>query len=379
MNDSSNKNDTAPIKSQHYDLSTLSPQKDEVALFELIAIILNEKFKIIIFTLLFIVAGVTVAYMLPSQWTSTAIVVKPSDESIQVLDKITSDLAALDIAIDIDADYLLSTFKQNFDSRDMRAEYLVSTNYFKRLMEKNPQDELQRKYLIEKIINQDINSISSQQDKADDKSEYRYYKLSHKADTANDAHDLLLGYINYIKKIVDADITLKIKRTIDTAKSLSTEKYNLDLLRAKNKQDVKIERLKYAIDMANAAGIKKPIYGSGTVINDDPDFPITIGSDTLNKKLEIEKSITDPVLIDPDLLNRKLYIEKLNGLKIDDIDIVPFKYLQQPTEPTIKDASKRLLVLILFTLIGFVGSVSFVLTKHFMREWKQKNQDTPIS
>ncbi|CNE79772.1 LPS O-antigen length regulator Wzz(fepE) [Yersinia kristensenii] len=379
MSDNSNKNDTAPIKSQYYDLSTLSPQKDDINLFELIAIILNNKFKIMIVTLLFIVVGVTVAYTLPNQWTSTAIVVKPSDESIQVLDKITSDLAVLDIAIDIDSDYLLSTFKQNFDSRDMRADYLVSTNYFKRLMEENPQNEARRRYLIEKIINQDINSVSSQQDKADDKSEYRYYKLSLRADTANDAHDLLLGYVNYVKKIVDADITRKIKRTIDTAKNLSTEKYNLDLLRAKNNQEVKIERLKYAIDMANAAGIKKPIYGSGTVINDDPDFPITIGSDTLNKKLEIEKSITDPVLIDPDLLNRKLYIEKLNGLKIDDIDIVPFKYLQQPTEPTIKDASKRLLVLILFTLIGFVGSVSFVLTKHFMREWKQKNQDTPIS
>lgn len=378
MSDNSNKNDTAPIKSQYYDFSTLSPQKDDINFFELITVILNSKFKIIIVTLLFIAAGFTVAYTLPNQWTSTAIVVKPSDESIQVLDKITSDLAALDIAIDIDSDYLLSTFKQNFDSRDMRAEYLVSTNYFKRLMAEDPQNEARRRYLIEKIINQDINSVGSQQDKSDDKSEYRYYKLSHRADTANDAHDLLLGYINYVKKIVDADITRKIKRTIDTAKNLSTEKYNLDLLRAKNNQEVRIERLKYAIDMANAAGIKKPIYGSGTVINDDPDFPITIGSDTLNKKLEIEKSITDPALIDPDLLNRKLYIEKLNGLKIDDIDIVPFKYLQQPTEPTIKDASKRLLVLIFFTLIGFVGSVSFVLIKHFMREWKQKNQDAHI-
>jgi LPS O-antigen subunit length determinant protein (WzzB/FepE family) len=256
----------------------------------------------------------------------------------------------------------------------MRAEYLVNTNYFKRLMEENPQNEARRRYLIEKIINQDINSVGSQQDK----SEYRYYKLSHRADTANDARDLLLGYVNYVKKIVDADITRKIKRTIDTAKSLSTEKYNLDLLRAKINQEVRIKRLKYAIDMANVAGIKKPIYGSGTVINDDPDFPMTIGSDTLNKKLEIEKSITDPTLIDSNLLNRKLYIENLNGLKIDDINIVPFKYLQQPTEPTIRDTSKRLLVLILFTLVGFVGSVSFVLIKHFMREWKQKNQDTHI-
>ncbi|PJG63450.1 LPS O-antigen length regulator [Yersinia kristensenii] len=378
MNDSSNKNDTTPIKSQIYDLSHLSPQRDEVDFFELITVILNSKFKIIIVTFLFIVAGLTVAYMIPNQWTSTAIVIKPSDESIQVLDKITTDLAALDVIIDVDADYLLSTFKQNFDSRDMRAEYLVNTNYFKKLMAENPQDEVRRKYLIEKIINQDISSVSSQQDKSDDKSEYRYYKLSHKAETASDAHDLLLGYINYVKKIVDADITRKIKRTIDTAKNLSTEKYNLDLLRAKNNQEVKIERLKYAIDMANAAGIKKPIYGSGTVINDDPDFPITIGSDTLSKKLEIEKSITDPVLIDPDLLNRKLYIEKLNNLKVDNIDIVPFKYLQQPTEPTIKDATKRLLILILFTLIGFVGSVTFVLIKHFRREWEQKNQGTHI-
>lgn len=379
MNDSSNKHDTTPIKSQHYDLSHLSPQRDEVDFFELITVILNSKFKIIIITLLFIVAGFTVAYMIPNQWTSTAIVIKPSDESIQVLDKITTDLAALDVIIDVDADYLLSTFKQNFDSRDMRAEYLVNTNYFKKLMAENPQDEVRRKYLIEKIINQDISSVSSQQDKNDDKSEYRYYKLSHKADTASDAHDLLLGYINYVKKIVDADITRKIKRTIDRAKNLSIEKYNLDLLRAKNEKEVKIERLKYAIDMANAAGIKKPIYGSGTMINDDPDFPITMGSDTLNKKLEIEKSITDPVLIDPDLLNRKLYIEKLNNLKVDDIDIVPFKYLQQPTEPTIKDVTKRLLILISFTLIGFVGSVTFVLIKHFRREWEQKNQETHIS
>ncbi|MGL4487539.1 MAG: LPS O-antigen length regulator Wzz(fepE) [Yersinia sp. (in: enterobacteria)] len=378
MSDYSNKNNTAPIIHQSYDFSTLSPQKDNINFFELITVILSSKFIIIIVTFLFIVAGFTVAYTLPNQWTSTAIVVKPSDESIQALDKITSNLAALDIATDIDSNYLLSTFKQNFDSRDMRAEYLVSTNYFKRLMEENPQNEARRRYLIEKIINQDINSVGSQQDKSDDKSEYRYYKLSHRADTANDARDLLLGYVNYVKKIVDADITRKIKRTIDTAKSLSTEKYNLDLLRAKINQEVRIKRLKYAIDMANVAGIKKPIYGSGTVINDDPDFPMTIGSDTLNKKLEIEKSITDPALIDYNLLNRKLYIEKLNGLKIDDINIVPFKYLQQPTEPTIKDTSKSLLVLILFTLVGFVGSVNFVLIKHFMREWKQKNQDTHI-
>lgn len=371
MNDSINKNDTTPIKSRHYDFSTLSPQKDEINIFELIKIILSSKFKIIFITLLFIVAGFYVGYKLPNQWTSTAIIVKPDDESLQTLDIITTNLAALDVVIDFDSDYLLSAFKQNFDSHDIRAQYLVNTRYFKRLMEKEPQNESRRKYLLEKIINDDISSIDSRQD---NKSEYRYYKLSHKADTANDAHDLLLGYISYVGKIVDADITRKIKHTLDMTKSLRTEKYNLELSIAKNNQEVRIERLKHSIAMANAAGIKKPIYSSGAIINDDPDFPITLGSDALNKKLEIEKSISNPVLINQDLLNGKLYIDKLNELKIDDVDIISFKYLQQPTEPTIKDASKRLFILILFTLIGLVGSVIFVLVTHFMHEWNKKNK-----
>lgn len=40
------------------------------------------------------------------------------------------------------ANYLLSTFKQNFDSQDLREQYLVNTNYFKRLMKNNPEDGL---------------------------------------------------------------------------------------------------------------------------------------------------------------------------------------------------------------------------------------------
>ena len=45
MSDNSNKNDTAPIKSQYYDFSTLSPQKDDINFFELITVILNSKFN----------------------------------------------------------------------------------------------------------------------------------------------------------------------------------------------------------------------------------------------------------------------------------------------------------------------------------------------
>lgn len=357
-----------------YGFPNVNSSKDEIDLFELMAIIFKSKIKIIFTTLIFIIIGLVITFILPQRWTSTAVIVSPGDEQIQVLDKITTNLSVLDIKLDINSDYLLSTFKQNFDSQDLREQYLVNTEYFKRLMRDKPEDGLEKRALIERIVNENITSVSPLRDKGDNDKEYRYYKLSYSAMTATDARDLLQGYINYVNSIVNADVSRKIQRAVDLAKGIGTDKYTLDLLRAKNNQEVKIERLKYATSIADAAGIKKPVYSSGSAISDDPDFPITMGSDALNRKLEIEKSVTDLASINAEILNRRLYLDKLNALEIPKVEVVPFKYLQQPTEPTKRDAPKRGLIMILFALAGLVGSVGFVLVDHFMREREREEE-----
>ncbi len=40
----------------------------------------------------------------------------------------------------------------------------------------------------------------------------------------------------------------------------------------KNQLDANIQRLNYSLDIANAAGIKKPVYSNGQAVKDDPDF-----------------------------------------------------------------------------------------------------------
>ncbi|MCW6634461.1 LPS O-antigen length regulator Wzz(fepE) [Yersinia ruckeri] len=353
----------------------MSSSKDEIDIFELFTIIFRSKLKIILVTLIFLISGLVVSYILPQKWTSAAIIVPPSDEQVQVLDKITTNLAVLDIEIGITSDYLLSTFKQNFDSQDLREQYLINTDYFKKMMKDSPEDAIERRAVIENIVNNSIGSINPLQDKSESGNEYRYYKLSYSASTAVDARDLLQGYINFVKSTVNADVNLKIQRAVDLAKGMATDKYSLDLLRAKNSHEVKIERLKYASSIADVAGIKKPVYSSGSAISDDPDFPITMGADALNRKLEIEKSITDLTTVNADLLNRKLYLDKLNALEIPKVDVVPFKYLQQPTEPTKRDAPKRGLIMVLFALAGLVGSVGFVLVGHFVSERERQEEE----
>ncbi len=106
-----------------------------------------------------------VSYILPPKWTSTAIIALPGDEQVQVLDELITNLTVLDIKVDVSANYLLSTFKQNFDSQDLREQYLVNTNYFKRLMKNNPEDGLDKRALIERIVNENISSVNPLKDK----------------------------------------------------------------------------------------------------------------------------------------------------------------------------------------------------------------------
>ncbi|CFV22435.1 LPS O-antigen length regulator Wzz(fepE) [Yersinia pseudotuberculosis] len=351
----------------------------EIDLFELFGVIFSSKLKIILITFVFIIIGLGISYILPQKWTSTAIIALPGDEQVQVLDELITNLTVLDIKVDVSANYLLSTFKQNFDSQDLREQYLVNTNYFKRLMKNNPEDGLDKRALIERIVNENISSVNPLKDKTEGENEYRYYKLSYSASTPTDARDLLQGSINYVNTIVNADVFRKIQRAVDLAKGIGTDKYSMELLKARNNQKVKIERLRYASSIADAAGVKKPVYSNGSAISDDPDFPITMGSDALNRKLEIEKSVIDLASINTELLNRKLYLDKLNRLEIPNVNIVPFKYLQQPTEPTKRDAPKRALIVILFALVGLMGSVGFVLVEHFVRERKREEEGLKLS
>lgn len=108
------------------------------------------------------------------------------------------------------------------------------------------------------------------------------------------------------------------------------------LSRLKNAQEVSINRLGYSLSIADAAGVKRPLYSNGTAIKDDPDFSIALGSDGLKRKLEIEKSISDLAQLNSGLQDSKLIINKLRELKLADVNFTAYKYLMMPNEPVKK-------------------------------------------
>lgn len=100
----------------------------------------------------------------------------------------------------------------------------------------------------------------------------------------------------------------------------------MDRIRLKNQLDANIQRLNYSLEIANAAGIKKPVYSNGQAVKDDPDFSISLGADGIARKLEIEKSVTDVAEINGELRNRQYHVEQLLAMNVSDVKFSPFKY-----------------------------------------------------
>ena len=89
-----------------------------------------------------------------------------------------------------------------------------------------------------------------------------------------------------------------------------------DRIKTKNQLDANIQRLNYSLDIANAAGIKKPVYSNGQAVKDDPDFSISLGADGIERKLEIEKAVTDVAELNGELRNRQYLVRAVNTKQI---------------------------------------------------------------
>jgi LPS O-antigen subunit length determinant protein (WzzB/FepE family) len=335
-------------------------EKDTIDLIDLFSILFRAKKIIILITVVFALSGLIVVIFLPQKWTSSSVIIAPTDTESFALDKLLDEFKVAGVDSGIDANYLLATYIQYFDSRILKYGFLQQTGYLKLLMEKSPNDEFQKRRLLDTISTMITSSNAG--DKPVSPNAYNYYRLNFSSYTSDAARDLLQGYMNYVEKSVNSYILLKLQHALTLKLEAEQESFALESQKVQSSRDMRIKRLEYALTIADAAGLQKPVYSSGAVILDDPDYPITLGTDALKQKLKVEKSITDPLTTSDDLGNRKINIDLLRNIKIDNVEFKPFKYLQKPDAPTKKDEPKRLLILVFFIFIGLmVGTITVLL------------------
>ncbi|HAF1714060.1 TPA: LPS O-antigen length regulator [Salmonella enterica] len=344
----------------------------EIDLFSLIEVLWQAKRRILATVFAFACVGLLLSFLLPQKWTSQAIVTPAESVQWQGLERMLTALRVLDMEVSVDRASVFNLFIKKFSSPSLLEEYLRSSPYVMDQL-KGAQIDEQDLHRAIVVLSEKMKAVDSNASKKNETSLFTSWTLSFTAPTREEAQKVLAGYIQYISDIVVKETLENIRNQLEIKTRYEQEKLAMDRVRLKNQLDANIQRLHYSLEIANAAGIKRPVYSNGQAVKDDPDFSISLGADGISRKLEIEKGVTDVAEIDGDLRNRQYHVEQLAAMNVSDVKFTPFKYQLSPSLPVKKDGPGKAIIIILAALIGGMMACGGVLLRHAMVSRKMEN------
>ncbi|EAA8741950.1 LPS O-antigen length regulator [Salmonella enterica] len=344
----------------------------EIDLFSLIEVLWQAKRRILATVFAFACVGLLLSFLLPQKWTSQAIVTPAESVQWQGLERTLTALRVLDMEVSVDRASVFNLFIKKFSSPSLLEEYLRSSPYVMDQL-KGAQIDEQDLHRAIVVLSEKMKAVDSNAGKKNETSLFTSWTLSFTAPTREEAQKVLAGYIQYISDIVVKETLENIRNQLEIKTRYEQEKLAMDRVRLKNQLDANIQRLHYSLEIANAAGIKRPVYSNGQAVKDDPDFSISLGADGISRKLEIEKGVTDVAEINGDLRNRQYHVEQLAAMNVSDVKFTPFKYQLSPSLPVKKDGPGKTIIIILAALIGGMMACGGVLLRHAMVSRKMEN------
>ncbi|EAA7018137.1 LPS O-antigen length regulator Wzz(fepE) [Salmonella enterica subsp. enterica] len=344
----------------------------EIDLFSLIEVLWQAKRRILATVFAFACVGLLLSFLLPQKWTSQAIVTPAESVQWQGLERTLTALRVLDMEVSVDRASVFNLFIKKFSSPSLLEEYLRSSPYVMDQL-KGAQIDEQDLHRAIVLLSEKMKAVDSNAGKKNETSLFTSWTLSFTAPTREEAQKVLAGYIQYISDIVVKETLENIRNQLEIKTRYEQEKLAMDRVRLKNQLDANIQRLHYSLEIANAAGIKRPVYSNGQAVKDDPDFSISLGADGISRKLEIEKGVTDVAEIDGDLRNRQYHVEQLAAMNVSDVKFTPFKYQLSPSLPVKKDGPGKAVIIVLAALIGGMMACGGVLLRHAMVSRKMEN------
>ncbi|ECW5602387.1 LPS O-antigen length regulator [Salmonella enterica subsp. enterica serovar Kentucky] len=360
-------------KNQSFAGYSLPPANShEIDLFSLIEVLWQAKRRILATVFAFACVGLLLSFLLPQKWTSQAIVTPAESVQWQGLERTLTALRVLDMEVSVDRGSVFNLFIKKFSSPSLLEEYLRSSPYVMDQL-KGAQIDEQDLHRAIVLLSEKMKAVDSNAGKKNETSLFTSWTLSFTAPTREEAQKVLAGYIQYISDIVVKETLENIRNQLEIKTRYEQEKLAMDRVRLKNQLDANIQRLHYSLEIANAAGIKRPVYSNGQAVKDDPDFSISLGADGISRKLEIEKGVTDVAEIDGDLRNRQYHVEQLATMNVSDVKFTPFKYQLSPSLPVKKDGPGKAVIIILAALIGGMMACGGVLLRHAMVSRKMEN------
>lgn len=345
--------------------------------------------KIILIVLLFMASGLAVGYFLPQKWTSRALITDAEiaqtwelNRAIREMQLLAIDTARLDISHSpqegqrdrLDMHRLLVRFLKKYNSPSLITGYLSSLPWTQtQLKDAQAADSAALHKAVTIIAEKMVSEPTYAATKKNETKPYTSWTLAFTAPMAEDAQKVLSGYNAYITSLVRDEVLADLRQLIELKIDLESTALQLDKAILATSHTINLEKLHYALDVASAAGIKRPVFSNGQAVKDDPDYAITLGTDGLAQKLKIEQSLVDVSKLNLDIQKREQLLRELRKLNIDSVRFTPVSYMLEPSLPIKKDGPGRLIVLIIATLTGILAGCGIVLLQNALRSVNAEN------
>lgn len=368
-------NNQSPQQFQQYPQPP-SFQNDEIDLKELFFALWKGKLTIILCTLIFTIGAVAYALTTQEWWSSKAKIMLPQIHDFsEYQEQVKQYQPIFDIYQDdgsvlvsesldslVDPEVLFQNFISVYNSSNNKKKFLDGSAEFQAF-----KDQLgtgtDKKEATRKLYSEWFQKISAVADNK--KAELSPFNISLQATTKESSYTLLNEYITSVKSEVFNDALNNLQAMVNGKyNELNQQKIILET-QAKNRLAVEIERSRYALDIAKAAEVNKPIQNMGN----NELFAIELGTQALSAKIKALESVKNLTVIEPRLQQIDAKIDMLKNMKIDrNIKFQTFRYLENVEQPFSRDKPKRALIAVLGTLLGGMLGVALVLIRFAFRK-----------
>ncbi|RYU61820.1 LPS O-antigen chain length determinant protein WzzB [Aliivibrio finisterrensis] len=365
-------NNQSPQQYQQYPQPP-SFQNDEIDLKELFMALWKGKLTIILCTLIFAVGAVAYALTAQEWWSSKAKIMFPQIHDFsEYQEQVNQYQPIFDIyqydgtvlvseSLDslVDPEALFQNFISAYNSSNNKKNFLDESAEFQAF---KAQLDTGKKEATRKLYSEWFNKITAT---ASDKTANSAYNISLQATTKESSYTLLNEYINSVKTVVFNDALNNLQAMVNGQRNELRQQKTILETQAKTRLAVEIERSKYALDIAKAAEVNKPIQNMGS----NELFAIELGSRALDAKIKALKSVRNLTVIEPRLQQIDAKLEMLKNMKIDrNIKFQTFRYLENVEQPFSRDKPKHALIVVLGTLLGGMLGVAIVLVRFAFRK-----------
>lgn len=351
---------------------------DEIDFKEILRVFWNDKLVIVLTTTLFMISSIGFAFFAQEWWSSNAKIAEAQLQDISAYQQQVIKLQPVfniyqedgtvlvsdELETLVDPELLFQRFVDTFNSNNNKRAFLNSNADFKAfkttLFVDNTEksEDSERKLYVEWFNRIKASSVDKRESKSS-------YDVTLQATTKQSSFDLLSDYILMTESKVHQDVFNDFQAVINgKLNELNQQKKVLET-HAKSQLAVELARAKYAMNIALAAGVEKPIQTG----NDKERFSIDLGSKGLQAKVQILESVKNLSVIEPRLQQVNAKLDILGNFKIDrNVEFQTFRYLENVNQPITRDKPKRVLIILFATLFGGFFSVAFVLVRFVLRK-----------